>query len=634
MMARRQFAPFFWTQALGAFNDNVFKNVLLLLLTFVAVPRYGWDTGLLNNLAAALFILPFLLFSAWGGTLADRIDKRRLVQRLKLLELATMTLAAAAVWFEQFLLLLALLFMMGTQSALFGPVKYAILPQHLPRTQLVQGNAWINLGTFVSILLGTLLAGVLAALEGPWSRASIAAALIAVALLGYLASLAVPPAPSSDPGRVRWRPLSGSVAVLRDSWREPRVFRGLLGISLFWFLGACYLTQLPAWVRDMVHGQETAVSWLLGAFALGVGAGAMLCARLSAGRLELGLVPLGALVIAAAGFDFAARPALPGENHDLLAVLGLPGFWRMSLDLALVGLGGGLYIVPLYTLVQVASRDDRRARMIAANNLLNALFMILSALFGILLLTVLDASLTTFFAVLSGVALAAGGVALILNPRALLRLVVFALTHVLYRLRFSGRGHIPAEGPALVVCNHVSFMDALIMGGGCPRPLRFLMDRPIYESPWLNWFFRLAGAIPVDSERRDPGGVRRTMAEVSRALRDGEVVMLFPEGRLTPDGDIHRFRRGVDMILARDAVPVVPAALAGLWGSWTSNRFGRALTTRPRRFRARVALVFGEPVPPEQADGRLLEARVRELKETAEARLGGAHRASRSIDHA
>ncbi|WP_233440467.1 MFS transporter, partial [Modicisalibacter coralii] len=271
LMARRQFAPFFWTQALGAFNDNVFKNVLLLLLTFVAVPRYGWDTGLLNNLAAALFILPFLLFSAWGGTLADRIDKRRLVQRLKLLELATMTLAAAAVWFEQFLLLLALLFMMGTQSALFGPVKYAILPQHLPRTQLVQGNAWINLGTFVSILLGTLLAGVLAALEGPWSRASIAVALIAVALLGYLASLAVPPAPSSDPGRVRWRPLSGSVAVLRGSWREPRVFRGLLGISLFWFLGACYLTQLPAWVRDMVHGQETAVSWLLGAFALGVG---------------------------------------------------------------------------------------------------------------------------------------------------------------------------------------------------------------------------------------------------------------------------------------------------------------------------------------------------------------------------
>ncbi|KXS39761.1 MFS transporter [Modicisalibacter sp. 'Wilcox'] len=621
LLLRREFAPFFWTQALGAFNDNVFKNVLLLLLTFVAVPRFGWDTGLLNNLAAGLFILPFLLFSAWGGTLADRLDKQVLVRRLKLLELATMTLAAAAVWFEQFLLLLALLFLMGTQSALFGPVKYAILPQHLPRTQLVKGNAWVNLGTFVSILLGTLLAGVLASLEGALARGAIAAALIGVAVMGYLASLAVPAAPSSDPGRVSWQPLAGSIAVLRDSWRHRRVFRGLLGISLFWFLGACYLTQLPAWVRDMVHGQETAVSWLLGAFALGVGGGALLCARLSAGRLELGLVPLGALLIALGGFDFAIRPALAGSETVLSELLLMPAFWRMSLDLTLVGVGGGLYIVPLYTLVQVASSDGHRARMIAANNLLNALFMILAALFGIVLLTLLDLPLAVFFAALAGVALAICLGVMIINPRAVLRLAIFTLMHLVYRLRFRGRSRVPAEGPALVVCNHVSFMDALIIGGACPRPLRFLMDRPIYESPWLNWFFRLAGAIPVDSERRDPGGVRRAMAEVSRALRAGEVVMVFPEGRLTTDGEIHRFRRGVDMILARDAVPVVPAALAGLWGSWTSHRHGRAFSTRPRRFRARVALIFGEPVAPEAADRETLETRVRALKREADALL-------------
>ena len=246
LLTQRRFAPFFWTQALGAFNDNVFKNVLLLL-TFVAVPRYGWDTGLLNNLAAGLFILPFLLFSAWGGLLADRLDKQRLIRRLKLLELVTMCVAAAAVWYEAYLLLLALLFMMGTQSALFGPVKYAILPQHLSATELVKGNAWVSLGTFLSILLGTLLAGLLAALDGAWARGAIAITLVSLALLGCLASLWVPSAPSSQEGAVQWRPWRGACEVMRDAWREPRVFRALLGISLFWFLGACYLTQLPAW---------------------------------------------------------------------------------------------------------------------------------------------------------------------------------------------------------------------------------------------------------------------------------------------------------------------------------------------------------------------------------------------------
>ncbi|SDM07481.1 1-acyl-sn-glycerol-3-phosphate acyltransferases [Modicisalibacter muralis] len=618
MLAQRRFAPFFWTQALGAFNDNVFKNVLLLLLTFVAVPRYGWDTGLLNNLAAGLFILPFLLFSAWGGTLADRLDKRYLIRRLKLLELATMSVAALAVWFEQFGLLLALLFMMGTQSALFGPVKYAILPQHLAATELVRGNAWVNMGTFVSILLGTLLAGLLAALDGAASRGAIAATLIGVALLGYLVSLGVPAAPSSDPGRVSWQPLAGSMRVMHDAWRHPRVFRGLLGISLFWFLGACYLTQLPAWVRDVVNGGEAAVSFLLGAFALGVGGGALLCARLSAGRLEVGLVPLGALLISAAGLDLALQPDIVGERLTLGALVAIPGFWHMALDLALVGVGGGLYSVPLYTLVQVASRDDHRARMIAANNLLNALFMVIAAGFGIVMLTLIGTSLHAFFVCLAVIPLLVGVGILTANPRSVLRLALFALMHVLYRLRFSGRSHIPTEGAALVVCNHVSFMDALILGGACPRPLRFLMDRPIYESPWLNWFFRIAGAIPVDSERRDPGGVRRALGEVSRALRDGEVVMLFPEGRLTTDGEVGRFRRGVDMILARDAVPVVPAALAGLWGSWTSHCGGKALSKRPRRFRARVRLVFGAPLSPRQAGRTTLEARVRELKVAAD----------------
>lgn len=626
-LTQRRFAPFFWTQALGAFNDNLFKNVLLLLLTFVAVPRYGWDTGLLNNLAAGLFILPFFLFSAWGGTLADHLDKQRLVRRLKLLELVTMIAAAIAVWFELFGLLLALLFMMGTQSALFGPVKYAILPQHLAATELVKGNAWVNLGTFVSILLGTLLAGVLASLEGALGRGAIAVSLILISLAGVIASLGIPAAPPSAAGRVTWRPFAGTLRIMRDGLRERRLRLALVGISFFWFLGACYLTQLPAWVRDVVHGSEGAVSFLLGAFALGVGLGALLCARLSAGRLELGLVPIGALVIGVSGIELAAQSIAAEQPLRLGELLALTEFWRMSTLLALVGLGGGLYSVPLYTLMQLASREDRRARMIAANNILNALFMILAAGFGIVVLSVLGLSISVLFYCLGGLALLVGIGVLMRNPRSVLRLAIFVLIRLLYRLRCRGRQHIPATGPALVVCNHVSFMDALVLGGACPRPLRFLMDRPIYETPWLNWFFRIAGAIPVDSDRRDPGGVRRALEEVSRALRNGEVVMIFPEGRLTPDGEVQAFRRGLDLVLARDPVPVVPAALAGLWGSWTSNKDGKALTKWPRRLRARVLLVFGEPIPAGYSPRRTLERRVRGLKRAADKsldrRLGG-----------
>ena len=622
LLTQRRFAPFFWTQALGAFNDNVFKNVLLLLLTFVAVPRYGWDTGLLNNLAAGLFILPFLLFSAWGGLLADRLDKQRLIRRLKLLELVTMCVAAAAVWYEAYLLLLALLFMMGTQSALFGPVKYAILPQHLSATELVKGNAWVSLGTFLSILLGTLLAGLLAALDGAWARGAIAVTLVSLALLGCLASLWVPSAPSSQEGAVQWRPWRGACEVMRDAWREPRVFRALLGISLFWFLGACYLTQLPAWTRDVVHGNEAVVSALLAAFALGVGAGALLCARLSAGRLEVGLVPAGAMIFGLAGLDLGLSQPLAGNDSGLAALSLVPAFWHQMLDLAAIGLGGGLYIVPLYTLIQLESRDDHRARMIAANNILNALFMVLAAAFGVVMLTLVGASLNAFMLALSAISLTLAAAILCCVPRPVLRLSIFVLIRVLYRLRFRGRQAVPARGAALVVCNHVSFMDALILGGGCPRPLRFLMDRPIYESRWLNWFFRIAGAIPVDSERCDPGGVRRALDEVSHALRQGEVVMLFPEGRLTPDGKVHRFRRGIDIILARDPVPVVPAGLAGLWGSWTSNRGGKALTKWPRRFRARVALYFGDPIPAERATRDEMTRHVVALKARAEAEIG------------
>ncbi|SDM12148.1 hypothetical protein SAMN05192555_109185 [Franzmannia pantelleriensis] len=618
LITQRRFAPLFWTQALGALNDNLLRTLLLLVLVFAALPDDPARQGLATNLVVGLFILPFLLFSAWGGALADRVDKQRLIRRLKLFELGIMLLAAAVVWWESRLLLYGLLLLMGVQSALFGPVKYAILPQHLSPTELVRGNAWVGFGTFAAILAGTLLAGLVATLPPSAARPVAVLALVGVAVTGLAASLLIPPAPSSASEEVPRHPFSTTWAVLADSMRARQLLPAMLGISAFWFLGTCYLTLLPAWASQVAGGQASAFNLLLGAFALGVGAGAMLCARLSAGRLELGLVVLGALLMGSGGLWLAGASPLTLSAATWGELLLQLGFWRMLAALGLVGIGGGLYIVPLYTLIQMLSREQHRARMIAANNIFNALLMLAAALFGMLMLGVADVGLPIFVASLGGIALLIGLGLLVRGPRPLLRLLIFALVHLIYRLKFRGRHHIPARGAALVVCNHVSFMDALVIGGASPRPLRFLMDRPIYESPWLNWWFRIVGAIPVDADRRDPGSVRRALDEVSHALRHGEVVMLFPEGRLTPDGDIHRFRRGLDIILARDPVPVVPAGLAGLWGSWTSHQGGRALTKWPRRIRARVALYFGEPLSPQEARCAMLEVRVRELKAEAD----------------
>lgn len=617
LMGSRHFAPFFWTQALGAFNDNVYKQLLLLLLTFVAVPMHGWDAGLVNNLAAGLFILPFLLFSAWGGALADAVDKRRLIRALKWLELMTMLAAAVMIWFQAFVALLSLLFLAGVQAALFGPVKYAILPQHVPRSRLVNANAWVEMGTFMAILLGTLLAGGLVALPEGISVWAMGATLVLVSLCGLIAGYQVPSAPPVSSHRVTWRPLKLSREVLSSAWRQPRIFRALLGISIFWLLGTSYLTQLPLWVDVIIGGDGGVVSFLLAAFAIGIGLGSLLCARLSAGRLEVGLIPLGALLIALGGFDFAHHSPLGGDEtlRGLGELVGEPRLWWMFADLVLIGIGGGLYIVPLYLIVQIGSDEGERARMIAANNVLNALFMILAAGLGILVLSVLGASLNWYFTLIAAISLAVGVTCSVARPRPLLRICIFIALRLGYRLSLEGRRHIPDSGPAIVVCNHVSYMDALMLGGTSPRPLRFMMDSPAYESPWINWFCRIVGAIPVDLDKRSPTDLRRALNEVSMALRNGEVVMLFPEGRLTRDGSVNEFRRGVELILRRDPVPVVPAAISGLWGSWGSYHAGRPFKRWPSRLRRRVRLGFGAPLPATCIDRHHLRLEVVRLKQ-------------------
>ncbi|GAB1393624.1 hypothetical protein MASR1M60_17880 [Rhodocyclaceae bacterium] len=388
LLRTKRFLPLFVTQFLGALNDNVLKNALVVLLTFQAGQWTTLRPELLANLAAGLFILPFFLFSATAGQLADKYDKARLARQVKILEIAIVLVAGAGFVLHSLTVLMVSLLLLGLHSTLFGPLKYAILPQHLKEEELVGGNALIEAGTFVAILLGTLLGSLLAGADE--ATGVIPLIGLAIAVAGYLASRSIPDAPAPVPDLVlNLNPLSETWRNIRFAKENRTVFPSILGISWFWLYGALFLTQFPAYAKNILGGGETTVTLLLAVFTLGIGIGSLLCARISAGRIEIGLVPLGSIGLTLFGLDLVfASPAAAHAVEPLgaLALLHLPGTWRILADVALIGLFGGLFIVPLYALVQQRSSATHRARIIAANNIFNALFMVLGALSAVLLL--------------------------------------------------------------------------------------------------------------------------------------------------------------------------------------------------------------------------------------------------------
>ena len=615
LLHERRFLPFFVTQFLGAFNDNVFKNALIILIAFQVAANDPARSNLLINLSAALFVLPFFLFSATAGQLSDKYEKSRYIRWVKLLEIVIMLGAAAGFMLNSVPLLIAMLFMMGFHSTLFGPVKYSIMPQHLRREELIGGNAWIEMGTNMAILLGTLLGGILIAWpQGPlW----VSCAVITIAALGFFSSLAIPPAPPAAPDlKINWNPAAETWNILKFTYQNFTVFQSVLGISWFWFLGSVYLAQLPNFTKLTLGGGEHVVTLLLTLFAIGIGVGSLLCERLSGRMVEIGLVPFGAIGLTVFGIDlFFATPASPpqGELLGMLAFLAQPGSWRVVADIVLIGAFGGIYIVPLYALVQQRSAPSHLSRVIAGNNILNAVFMVAAALIAVALL---DQGLN-IPQVLLVMAIFNAAVAVYiftLVPEFLMRFIVWILVNVIYRLRTEGLEQIPDEGPVVVVCNHVSYMDALIVIGCCRRPVRFVMDHQIFKIPGLNFIFRTAGTIPIASARENPEILERAYDQVARYLAEGEVVGIFPEGQLTKDGELGPFKGGIERIIQRSPAPVVPLALRGMWGSFFSRRYGHAMTRFPRRFWSRIELVAGQPVPAAQATSALLREQVQALR--------------------
>ena len=615
LLKERRFLPFFITQFLGAFNDNVFKNALIILITFQAVDPA--QSNFLNNLSAGIFILPFFLFSATAGQLADKYEKSHLMRWIKLLEIIIMLGAAVAFIMGSLPLLIGLLFLMGWQSTLFGPVKYSILPQHLRPEELVGGNGWVEMGTNMAILLGILLGSILITFQqgAYW----VAGAVVVLAVLGYLSSLAIPTAPPAAPDlKINWNPFSETWRILRFTHGNFAVFQSVLGISWFWFLGSVYITQLPNFIKLSLGGSEHVITLLLMLFAIGIGVGSLLCERMSGRRVELGLVPFGSIGLTVFGVDlFFATPATPPSDGELLGVLAFltqSGSWRVMLDVILIGMFGGFFIVPLYALVQQRSDPSHLSRVIAGNNILNALFMVLSAILAVLFLGKLGFTIPQFL-LLAALFNAAVAIYIFgLMPEFLMRFIVWILINIGYRLRTQGLEHIPDEGPAVVVCNHVSYMDALVVIGCCRRPIRFVMDHHIFNIPLLSFVFRTAGAVPIASARENPEILKQAYDQVARYLEAGEVVGIFPEGQLTTDGEIGAFKNGVGQIIRRTPVPVVPIALRGLWGSFFSRRYGKIMGHFPRRFWPRIALIVGEPIPPEQVSSTLLRERVMRLR--------------------
>jgi 1-acyl-sn-glycerol-3-phosphate acyltransferase len=617
LLRQRRFAPFFATQFLGAANDNVFKYAFTLLVTYKAAEYTTLDPALAVNLIAAVFILPFLLFSATSGQLADKVDKARLMRLVKVLEVGIMLLGAYGFWAHSFPILLACTFLMGLHSTLFGPVKYAYLPQVLRPQEIVGGNGLVEMGTFVAILLGTMVAGSLIN-AGPNGNVQAAAVCVLLAAAGWLTSLAIPSGRPSDPAlTIDWNPLRVTWATVQVARRDRAVFLSLLGISWLWFFGAVFLTQFPQFAQKTLGGDPGVATLLLAVFSIGVGLGSLLCEKMSRRQVEIGLVPFGAIGMTVFTVDlyFAVRGLPVAEGQSVSAFLAHSGHWRVLADLFLLSTFSGFYSVPLYSLIQTRAAATHKARVIAANNILNALFLILAAGLGALALGPLQLSIPQLFLLTALLNALVAIYIFTLVPEFLLRFLSWLLVNVMYRIDKRGTEHLPSDGAAVVVANHVSFVDALVLMAMSPRPIRFVMDLGIFRIPGLSWLFRQAKAIPITSAKKDPALVERAFARVSDELRDGQLVCIFPEGRITDSGELYPFRPGITRILENDPVPVVPCALQGLWGSFFSRMGGRAMTRPFRRgLRSRIGINVAAPVPPAQASPAALQEVVAQLR--------------------
>lgn len=610
LLTQRRFLPYFCTQFLGAFNDNVYRNALAILVTYFLVKE---NQAIIINVALVAFILPYFLFGAIAGQIADKYEKSWLIRRIKIAEIVIMLLGSIALYLQSVPGMLMVLFALGSQSAFFGPIKYSILPQHVHPDELLEANAYVESGTFIAILLGTIVGGFLA--SDLAYQDALMASIIGFAVLGWITSRRIPSAkPASPELKVSFNIWRSSVEIIRLSRIDNAVFQSILANSWFWFFGSLVLTQFPVFAKDVLSGDAGVATLLLATFTIGIALGSFTCSLLSRGKVEIGLVPFGA--IGMSFFTWQLSRAVPIPSEQLLSlseVLFWPGTYWVVFNLTMIAFSAGLFIVPLYAFLQTRSDAKVRSRIIAVNNIINSVFMVASGLMGMVLFQ-LGFSVLEIFKIAAVLNVLATLYILAMAPEFFLRLLSWILVHSVYRIKKQGIENIPKQGPALLICNHVSFVDPALLLAVIPRPARFVMWYGFYELPVIGRLFRWLKSIPIGNRRERPELVKQAFDDVAQALENGELVVIFPEGGITKTGEMAKFQPGIDDIIKRTPVPVVPMALQGLWGTWFSRKGGRAMKGLPTSFMKQINLVVGEAVEPSEVSRLGMQEKVKNLR--------------------
>ena len=561
LLKTRRFLPFFLTQFLGAFNDNVFKNALIILITYTAVEQSTLSPQIMITIAAGIFILPFFLFSAMAGQIADKYDKSKLIRIIKTVEIVLMLGAAFGFYWQLTGLLMLILFLMGTQSAFFGPVKYGILPDQLAENELIGGNALVDSSTFISILLGTICGGLLIMVEnGPLIISCI---VIVVAILGLMSSFSIPATqPAAAALTIHYNFLIETRDIIRHARQHPVIFRSILGISWFWLFGASFLSQFPTFAKDVVGGNEQVVTLFLATFTIGIAIGSLLCNRLLKGEIAATYVPMGIIGMTLFTVDMylASSSLSPVETGVLIgAGVYLESFahWRILIDLLGISICGGIYIVPLYAIIQHRTEMSHMSRTFAANNILNALFMVVSAI-AISAMLAYDFSVIDVFLV---IAIVNGVMAVYISsllPQALVKSVLRWIFHLCYKLDVKGVEHFhKMDSKTIIVANHLSFLDAVLIGAYVPHHVSFAINTHIAKRWWLRPFLFLADTIALD-----PANPMSTRLLIDR-VKKGRVIVIFPEGRLTVTGSLMKIYEGPAMIADKTGAQVLPIIISG-----------------------------------------------------------------------
>jgi acyl-[acyl-carrier-protein]-phospholipid O-acyltransferase/long-chain-fatty-acid--[acyl-carrier-protein] ligase len=594
---RRGFWSLIVTQFQGAFSDNALKTVVTFFGLSLALSPF-WHKSLVP-IATGVFSLPFILFSMAGGFLADRYSKRTVTIGVKVFEIAIMSFATAAFFTSNLWMGMTAIFLMGTHSAIFGPSKYGSLPELLPEKQLSWGNGIIELGTFLAIILGAAAGGYLFDWF-KWRLVWIGLVLIGLAIIGLMTSLGITRVPAAAPTQ-KFKPnFLGDLVSQIQLMRQDRVlWLACLGNIYFSFVGQLVFQGVFD-LGDRMHLTEKSTSLLVVALALGIGVGSFAAGYFSGGKIEYGLVPLGALGLTVFSFVLGK----PNQTfHSLLPLLGALGFF------------GGFFIVPISALLQHRPSKEQRGAVLAASNLLSFVGIFLAAGVYWVLTSPLDLTPHHMFIVTAIMTLVATGYVIWLLPDSLLRLFVWAFTHSIYRLRVEGRDNIPEKGGALFVCNHVSFVDALLLIGSTDRMIRAIMFKDIYDNPLVKSFAKAMKAIPISSQFR-PREMIKSLREASEAIKNGDVVCIFAEGQITRIGQLLPFRRGFERIMKDVEAPIIPICLDHVWGSIFSYDKKRFIWKVPRYIPYPVTVSFGKPMPPTSTPFEVRQ-RVQELNTEA-----------------